>query len=182
MTTTVGLFHADFAQPAAGFRAGKTSLSVYANVVPVVLPVLVASRAAVAALTQPQCYDSLLKALLAQGWQDVNLLYENGAWFELTDMLGTRGRQLAPAGVEPEADEVSEPEMITNKQERTLYNVTKSHVFDHDREAIRAAADAATLEQASELLDYVLREVKTRKEAEQQQFQQQFQQQVPVRR
>lgn len=168
MTTTVGLFHAaDFSQPAAGFRAGLTSLSIYPNVVPVVLPVLVNTRAAVSALTQPQCYDSLLKALLAQGWQEVNYLFENGAWFELTDMLGTRGRQLAPAGEDPEAAEVSEPEMITDAQERTLYNVTKSHVFDHDREAIRAAADNATIEQASELLDYVLSEVKTRKAAEQ---------------
>lgn len=182
MTTTVGLFHADFAQPAAGFRAGLTSLSVYPNIVPVVLPALVNTRAAVAALTQPQTYGSLLTALLAQGWQDVNVLYENGAWFELTDMLGTRGRQLAPAGVEPETEEVPEPEMITEAQERTLYNVTKSHVFDHDREALRNAAEAATVEQASELLDYVLREVKTRKEAEKQQFQAQFQPALPARR
>lgn len=175
MTTTVGLFHADFAQPAAGFRAGLTALSVYPNVVAVVLPALVNTRAAVAALTRPECHDSLLSALLAQGWQEVNLLFENGAWFELTDMLGTRGRQLAPAGVEPEVEGVPEPEMITAKQENTLYNVTKSHVFDHDRDALRAAAENATIDHASELLDYVLREVKTRKEAEKRQFQSQIQ-------
>lgn len=175
MTTTVGLFHADFSQPAAGFRAGLTTLATYPNIVPVVLPALVGTRAAVAALTRPQCYDSLLKALLAQGWQDLNFLFEKGAWFELTDMLGTRGRQLAPAGVEPETEGVPEPEMITEAQERTLYNVTKSHVFDHDREALRNAAEVATVDQATELLGYVLREVKTRKETEKLQLQTQTQ-------
>lgn len=168
MTTTVGLFHADFSQPAAGFRAGLASLSVYPNVVAVVLPALVSTRAAVAALTRPECHDSLLTALLAQGWQDVNVLYENGAWFELTDMLGTRGRQLAPAGVEPEVEEVLEVEMTTEKQWEKIERVTRSHVFDHDREALRAAGEKATIEEASALLDYIFREVKSRKLAEEQ--------------
>jgi len=168
MTTTVGFFHADFSQPSAGFRAGTTSLSTHASVVPVVLPALVNTRAAVAALTGPECHPSLLSALLAQGWQDVNVLYENGAWFELTDMLGTRGRQLAPPVDEPEADDAPEMEMTTDKQWEKIYNVTKSHVFDHDREALRAAGEKATVEEASVLLDYIFREVKSRKLAEEQ--------------
>lgn len=166
MTTTVGFFHLDFSQPHAGFRAGKMALSTAQNIVPVVLPALVNTRAAVAALTQPQTHETLLKALLTQGWQDVNVLFENGAWFELTDMLGTRGRQLAPAVDEPEPEEIEEPETATDKQLKTFFNVTKSHVFEHDREALRAAAESATIEQASELLDYVLKEVKRRKEEE----------------
>lgn len=168
MTTTIGLFHADFARPQAGFRAGKTTLATPQHIVPVVLPALVGTRAAVAALTQPQTHDSLMKALLSVGWQDINLLFENGAWYELTDLLGTRGRQLAPAVDEPETEEVTEPETATEKQLKKLHDVTISHVFDHDREALRAAADNATLEECSVLLDYVLREVKARKEAERQ--------------
>ncbi len=168
MTTTVGLFHADFSQPAAGFRAGLMCLSTAAAVVPVVLPVLVGTRAAVAALTRPECHGSLLKALLAQGWQDVNYLFETGAWFELTDMLGTRGHRLAPPKVEPAGiTDAQEPEMTTERQMAKLHAVTKSHVFDHDRDALRAAGEKATIEEASELLDYIFREVKSRKLAEQ---------------
>jgi hypothetical protein len=136
--------------------------------VPVVLPALVASRAAVAALTKPEPHESLLKAVLSQGWQDQNFLFDNGAWHELTDVLGTRGRQLAPAVDEPEPEEVTEPEPPTERQLKKLYDVTISHVFDHDREALRLAADNGTIEQVSELLDYVFREVKSRKEAENQ--------------
>jgi hypothetical protein len=167
MTTTVGVFHADFAQPSSGFRAGTTALSVYANVVPVVLPPLVSTRAAVAALTHPQTYGSLLTALLAQGWQDQNYLFENGSWWELTDILGTRGRQLAPPVDEPKTEDEPEVEMTTDKQMEKIYNVTKCHVFDHDREALRSAGEKATVEEASELLDYIFREVKSRKLAEQ---------------
>ena len=81
-------------------------------------------------------------------------------------MLGTKGDRLAPPRDEPAIEEATEPEKASDKQLETLYKVTKSHVFDQDREALRGAAEKATLEEASVLLDYVLREVKSRKEAE----------------
>ena len=168
MTTTVGLFHANFSNPSTGFRAGVLALPGYEDNVLVCLPVLVNTRAAVAALTGHEHYPSLLQALLACGWQDLNYLFENGAWYELTDMLGTKGNRLAPPREEPAIEEATEPEKASDKQLETLYKVTKSHVFDQDREALRGAAEKATLEEASVLLDYVLREVKTRKEAEKQ--------------
>jgi hypothetical protein len=139
------------------FRSIMTALPMLETEMDYALPELCGSHCGAIGLTFTGAVlrDTVMDALLAVGWQTVNYVYMSGLWFKALDLLGTLSE---PLGCEAEPASV--------EQQQLLYRVTKSHVFDRDRDAIRKATDKADIEQASKLIDMVLREVKTRKAAE----------------
>lgn len=162
MNATVGFFYAEPLQSGYTIRAGKASLPLNPDEVAGVLPVLVRTPIAARGLTDIIPYPNLLSAMLSQGWQGVNFLYEGGAWHEVLDMLGNCGERLdGPAGAADSQEEVKS-EYATEKQIEAVERMTSSHQFDQDREAIRRSMRHATLEQASKLYEYVKNGLETR--------------------
>lgn len=145
-------------QTASGqFRAVATTMPLLENEIIAALPHLCGSHSAAIGLTYDKAVlrDTVMDGLLAAGWQSVNFVFTGGLWYKAEDLLGTLG---IPLGCEPE--------MATEEQLQLVYRITKSHVFDADRYAIRTAADRADAEQCSKIISTVIREVKRRKDEE----------------
>ncbi|WP_139926484.1 hypothetical protein [Hymenobacter sp. DG01] len=102
---------------------------------------------------------SYLSAVLNAGWQEVNYLFIDGAWYFCPSLNPSERVPLIPVNAAP-------TDRATDAQLQFLNRITKSHHFDREREALREAGEAGTVEDCSLLLDWCKKEIELRKKAE----------------